>query len=1820
MAQDATQTVPGAPPGGGSYEVIRARLLAQAKAVGETAESLNARRKELFGGTELSVVGNERVRTENNCLPRDILGVGPYLLFGFDVFLGLRKETAVGDVFALHRFEARGDGFDVDPVPHAEGGGFLADPAFIKDFTELFRYYKDARLLQLRRTETGFIAVFQTGERHTDVRVFRFTVDPSGRATYVDNRGEREHVFPNSHDFEWKTVTREDYVLGRHPHVNILDTIFVDTVKGDLTIKIEDNTEEGQGIYREPVASADQSLDDASFLYAKVGSLILLKILPYRETEWRYLIFNTRTEQVTRIDAIGAACVQLPEDQGLVFPGGYYLQTGDFKRFEGQPAGLEYERMVRSPNGEDVLYVFHTRVVGDYVLFPYNLVRKEMQTPIVCHGYSLFSDGRMAIFRNTGPEPTRVHPIQVWQTPFVSAEFAAQAPPVPGFLGRIGNADLVRGISDALTLRRIAESDKPTRRTFEDVIAGITRAADAYHWLGNQEISLLEPMHALRRSAELIIDEFEKVLALQRRAKEAIAHAETAQLEVLRIARAEHLGSADDFMTALDRLRQQRGHLITLKEIRHVDLERLGVLEQEVVKQTDEVSRACVTFLQDDKALSPTASRLKSLLDRAAPATTTLQLEPLLNELEETSRGLDLLSEVVSGLQVGDPVARARILEGIGELFSGVNRVRATLAARRKELLGHEKRVEFGAQFKLLGQSLESALARVDSPEACDESLGRLSVQLEELEGRFSEFDEFLGQLQERREELFEAFGARKQALLDERQRRAQNVFGAADRILQGVLRRARSFEAEDALNAYFAADAMILKLRQLAAQLVELGDPVRADELESRLKTAREEGLRGLRDRQDLFEGGENVLRLGTHRFSVSTQPLELTVLPREGGLSLNITSTDFSEPIEDPAVLAHASFFDRHLLSESPQVYRSEYLAATILFDAEEQVGPLNLPRLHAAALEPEGLLGVVREAISERYDEGYERGIHDVDAARILEKLLGLHEGSGLLRYPPTARAFACLYWSFQGDPAVREQLAGRGRSLGRLRTVFSRSPALVKLGEELAARIEAFLVGLNIPHEASAARVAGRYLAEELTHEHPRFTTSVAARWLRDRLLGLLDGRGTRSIFEDDLRALEKLLPERLALMRAWLDGLIASEPEAAERAHAVDEAAVLLLTAQTLDRADAGALVSAEVDGLLGTHPRVVQGKLTLRLDEFLERLSHFRHVEVPAYRGYRRALRELLERERRRFRLDEFQPKVLSTFVRNRLIDEVYLPLIGDNLSKQLGTVGENKRTDRMGMLLLISPPGYGKTTLMEYVASRLGLAFVKVNGPALGHAVTSLDPAEAPNATARQEVERINLAFEMGNNVMLYLDDIQHTHPELLQKFISLCDGQRRVEGVWRGRTRTYDLRGKKFAVVMAGNPYNETGERFSIPDMLANRADTYNLGDILNGREELFALSFVENALTSNPALAPLALRDRKDTQLLIRLAQGREESANALEGSLSAVEVQEMVEVLKRLLTVQETLGMVNAEYIASAAQDERFRTEPPFKLQGSYRNMSRIASKVVSAMTGEELEALIDDHYRGESQTLTSSAESNLLKLGELRGRLSPEDAARWADIKRGFARAVRQGGADDDPVTRVTAELSLVGEELGHIREAVTQAATHALAARAEPVAPSGPDTWERVEPRLEQLAQALSALTQAAARMGANSARPPPLPESRRSEAPPAPDLTPYLGRLSEVLQALAQRPVQVEVLGSAPSAEVAAAVPRPQSFIPPALPVQVPEDLGRQLVLLEGMLVPLARLARGHLKDGDGFVRAMQVWTQVSEALELLRTIRPPA
>ena len=224
---------------GGSYEVIRARLVAQAKELADRTHALNARRQQTFGGTELAVVANERVRTENNCVPADILQVGGHLLLGYNVFFGLKKEVVLDDVFSLQSFDAGApEGQAINPVPAATLPGLLDSEGFVKEFTDLYKYYKDTRLRRLKATETKLFAVFQVSAALEDVKIFHWNVLPRGGVRYVDVRGDREFPRPPSHDFEWTATTREDHVSGQHPHVNIKDMVFVETVGGDLTIKV----------------------------------------------------------------------------------------------------------------------------------------------------------------------------------------------------------------------------------------------------------------------------------------------------------------------------------------------------------------------------------------------------------------------------------------------------------------------------------------------------------------------------------------------------------------------------------------------------------------------------------------------------------------------------------------------------------------------------------------------------------------------------------------------------------------------------------------------------------------------------------------------------------------------------------------------------------------------------------------------------------------------------------------------------------------------------------------------------------------------------------------------------------------------------------------------------------------------------------------------------------------------------------------------------------------------------------------------------------------------------------------------------------------------------------------------------------------------------------------------------------------------------------------------------------------------------------------------------------------------------------------------
>ncbi len=1637
---------------GGTYEIIRGRLDGQAQELQERLKKLNAARKEVFGAIETKLIANNRISTENNCIPRDMIAIGERFIFGYNVQIRLRQETKVEDVLSIFRFDTQDHSF------HEEALELIHNEQFENDFREMYKYYKETVFAKFAVIGPKLFMVFQTGKTIDETKVFKWIIHEE-KLEYVDNRSDHEYKYPAQQDFEWQRARREYYREGMHPHISINDRVFVETVGGDLTVKVEDNTESGQGIYSEPV-DKEQTLDDADFFYADLGNLILLKIRPYQEEKFRYLIFNEKLKQVVRVDKVEEACVRLPDDHGLIFSNGYYLQSGELKQFDNLLDHMRFEKHIQAPNGEDHLYVFHNDYEGVYILLPYNLIVQKVENPIVCNGYSLFEEGEMTYFR-AEVEASKNHVVQIWQTPFVGPDYI---PPVSqeNFLFKIGNKDIVRGMADINEILILISKEEVYSALYMDLVKKSTAVLDAYYWLSNAEtFQLNEPLEGVKDSASAAIDEFEKVQRVKKNTQTQIQTSTQKVHDLMEEIKRSTFKEIDQFVKTLANLRTLRGEAISLKELRYTNLPHIEALEAMLIEETEMVSENTVRFLLQPTALDFYKKQVESQKDAIEESNKVAELNKVEEAINEIGKELELLIDIVSNLKIEDSTQTTQIIDNISTIYGTLNQVKANGRSKKKDLRSVEAVAEFNAQIKLISQGVINFLDISDTPEKAEEYLTKLMVQIEELEGKFADFDEFVGQITEKREEIYSAFESKKLALVEARNKRANALQSAADRILKGIRGRVSSLETVNEINGYFASDLMIEKIRDIVEKLRDMEDPIKADEIQSRLKTIREDAVRQLKDRQDMFVEGENIIKFGKHHFSVNVQNLDLTMVRKKGKMFYHLTGTNFFQEVEEEAFMETQDVWDQDVLSENTQVYRAEYLAYQVYKAAQqqaikqsangngqaEQKTPLpELAEIHE--MEEEALLKVVQKFMAPRYQESYMKGVHDQDATKILKALAKLNQSIDLLRYPTTARACAAYFWKAylpEKSPEkklIRSQLKG----LGLILQVFPSAKDFSLEIDDLRRRIGAFLEETGLFH-LEIAEMAGEYLFYELTRSD-EFIISPEAAKVYQAFQKFMEKSPHKRAYDDSLKTLKDAPVERFELLRDWMEAFVIQsrlEKELDFVEEYVDEAASLLFHNSFKKERIVNASVSLEVLGMTGSHGVIQEKNYALNYNDFMLKLNHFEQEIVPRFVAYQDLKKELTEQFREKLRLSEFKPRVLSSFVRNKLINEVYLPLIGDNLAKQIGVVGENKRTDLMGMLLLISPPGYGKTTLMEYIANRLGIIFMKINGPAIGHYVTSLDPSEANNASAREEINKLNLAFEMGDNVMIYLDDIQHCNPELLQKFISLCDGQRKIEGVYRGKPKTYDLRGRKVCVVMAGNPYTESGEKFQIPDMLSNRADTYNLGDIIGSTDTAFKMSYIENCLTSNPVLNKLASRSQKDIYTLLRIAETDSREGLEFEGNYSSEEVNEYVSVLKKLITVRDFVLRNNLEYIRSAAMADEYRTEPSFKLQGSYRDMNKIAEKVVPIMNEEELLTLIMSHYQNEAQTLTTGAEANLLKFKELNEMLGDEEFTRWEDIKKTFQKNNQfKGVGAGDQMSKVLVQLANFNEGLNAIKEEINK--------------------------------------------------------------------------------------------------------------------------------------------------------------------------------
>ncbi|MFD9614018.1 DNA repair ATPase, partial [Streptomyces sp. NPDC059083] len=574
-----------------TYTVLRDRLTARAAELARRAGALNEARMAAFGSGELALAETRHLGSERPRVPQDLVAVGDGLLL-----LGCRpsgaalSEVAVADVLTLHDRE-------LNPLPADALPGLLDDPDFVREFSALHRYYRGARLVRLRRTEGRILAVFRTGEQADDLRVLRWSLGPAGETRFLDARGERDHVLPPSDDIGWVETTRDDHLPGRHPRISLGGLLYVSTAGGTLTVRTDDDTDTAGAVHTEPVDEPLQSLADAEVAYATVGALVLARIRPYKEEVRRHLVFNTLTGTVVRLDGIGQACLRLPDDEGIVFPGGSCLASGTVRTFDTDTDGLAFDRTVRSPDGGHLLFVFRARTEGRTLLLPYDLIGKEIASPVVCRGYALLDDGTMAVLRDGPDEPGRVHPVQIWRTPYVSDTRARPAGTGP--LTRIGNADLVRGIADCLAIARQAGEQTPATAVYEALVAACVRAGDTHHWLGDPEAGDLgTPLAELRATAAQVLDEFGTVSALTRQAAEALAASAEDIGRLVRRIRGEAPATAGEWTSRITELRRAQGHLVTLRDLRYADTEAIDALAADVEADIVSAARRAVSFLQ----------------------------------------------------------------------------------------------------------------------------------------------------------------------------------------------------------------------------------------------------------------------------------------------------------------------------------------------------------------------------------------------------------------------------------------------------------------------------------------------------------------------------------------------------------------------------------------------------------------------------------------------------------------------------------------------------------------------------------------------------------------------------------------------------------------------------------------------------------------------------------------------------------------------------------------------------------------------------------------------------------------------------------------------------------------------------------------------------------------------------------------------------------------------------------------------------------------------------------------------------------------------
>ncbi|BDD03164.1 DNA repair ATPase [Aureibacter tunicatorum] len=1581
-----------------TYEVLKQRLQQQTESLENKLQQLDASRKEAFGSFDMSLLESVGLELPEKSRLVDFTILGNLVMAGR--FNELRQENSkLEDIFSLYEYKEGGklELIDLNIIDQSE---------FKRELFETLTNNAQVRFYRFVRKDHYVYFAFKSPGARNYFKVFKWLYE-NGEMKYLGVNVKHELNLPEQQELNWKLISKEKLNAGDAPLLEMTDE------------------EVTQLVGNKPEA----------LLHAKLGNLVLIKFKSGYES-YKYLIYHNRFKTVDAVESLQEACLILPNDQGVIFPKGFYLQSGDHESYDYPCKNLSYVKHILSKSGQDYLYVFYNDEEHVYILYHYNKVDQEVKASILCHAFSLFEDGKLCLYKKEDDSLKMKYALQLWSSPYVGADFQTQVNK-DSFLYKIGNKEVINVITECKGLVKELHKPYDSKDDYKLLMNLTSAVINKFHWIEDERaFKLKDTLEMIKNASKSAIDEFDKVVDLKLNLVEVIGELENKVNDLSAELEAEAPKDIQEFVGYLARFKSLQSEALRIKE--HKDLiENMDALERisEALKlKVDELTQGVSEVLEGDSFLDKYEGMLAELEGEIGQSEKAFDIPKLEEKIIDLSDEVELLTELVGDLAVEDKSFIASVLQKLSTIYTKVSKLKTDIDIKKDKLSSKEGKEVFSAEFQLVEQSVAHRLNLSDTPEKCEVNLNKLLIKLDELEARFAHEDSFLDKLSEKREQLRSAFEMKRNSLQENEASKLLKKFETAERVLGVISGRVDSLSSVEEVDAFFTSDPMIYKFEGLVNDLFEGDDYVKGESLMTRFQRIKEDRLRMIRDGEELYVK-DGVINLGNYAFSVNPKSFKLSLVPKGDELFFHISGTNFYEKIEDETISEHKKFWGQRFISESDDILRAEYLAYIVFEQLRSHSFSVDDAVLGAeewSALSEDDQLKSINDFMIQRYQEGYVKGVHDVDALRILNSLIGFCSKAELLRFSSSVRAGARYAWDVWLDKNRRQTLERQINGLSYVVKNFPGNDHFDQVKSELTHEVSSCYLQTEL-FDQEDIEDATQYLYSELVKMDPSFVVDERASEL---LEGFLESLKEGSLEEQFRASFQHITnrPFQYRILRAWLGAH--AEVNAKELLPFVEEASVLLLTRSSHKENILSVPLSEMLEDFNSVHPLVDEGTYQLDFQDFFRKMSRYFIAGREQFEQFHERKNELMEEFNQFFNIESLSTDVLSTFVRNKLINDVYLPLIGANLAKQIGEHGDEKRTDRMGLLLLISPPGYGKTSLMEYLASRLGLAFVKIDGPSLGRDITSLDPETAHNAGAKEELLKLNTAFEMGDNVMMYIDDIQHCSSEFLQKFISLCDAQRKIEGKFKGKPKTYSFKNSKFCVVMAGNPFTENGKRFKVPEMLLNRADIYNLGDITAQSSKEFELSYLENSLVANKHTKSYASKLGDDFGKMILWAEGKIDGFGLVE-KFDPVEVEEMKEMLGKFVRVRNVLMKVNEAYIRSSKGDFDILEEPPFKLQGSYRDMQNIVERINPVMNVSEVDQMISSYYKRESMVLSEHAESSLLKVKEIMGVMTPEEREKWGIIKTKYAEFIESGG-DKYHMGHVLSQLGSITEGLDNI--------------------------------------------------------------------------------------------------------------------------------------------------------------------------------------